>query len=251
MAGMSKLADKIQKASRTEHAAMGFAAAARQPSPTLLCLVRLSSSDMKKAAEAAEKGADAVILDQANGGDVKDQAKKANQAILGASPSKAEREEVAALREAGADFVVVDGQSTMAEALLEEKIGFVLNVGADTDDTTLRLLGDLGLDAIIVPSPDGQLTIQKLLEFRRLAVLARTPLLTEVDHDSEAGRLQALRECGVAGVIVGASSIGKLQKLRETIASLPPRGRKREEREGPMLPAATPGADDDYDDDDD
>ena len=72
MAGMSKLADTIQRAGRTEHAAMGFAAAARQPSPTLLCIVRLSSNDINKAEEAAEKGADAVIIDGADGGEVKD-----------------------------------------------------------------------------------------------------------------------------------------------------------------------------------
>jgi len=250
--GMSKLGDRIRKAARVEQAAMGFMALARTQSPTMLCLVRVAGNDTKRAAEAVEKGADVIILDHADGGAVKEQGKKAGQAILGGRPERAERRDVAALREAGADFVVLDAQSAMAEALLEEKIGFVLEVESDADDTTLRLLGDLGLDALIVPPPDGSLTLQKLLGFRRLAMLSRTPLLTAVDSDWDAGRLQALRECGVAGVIVDASSIGNLQRLGETIASLPARGRRREERTDASLPAQVMAgvSDDDYDDDD-
>lgn len=250
---MSKLADRLRKAGRTEHAPMGFAMAARTSTPTLLCLVRLSSNESNKAGEAAEKGADAVIIEGADSGKVKEATKKAAQLSVGVRAQKAERKEVSSLREAGADFVVLDIESGPAEALLEEKIGLVLTGGRELDDTTMRLLADLGLDALIAPTPNGPLTLERLLALRRIAALARTPLLIEVAADSDVSYLQALRDSGVAGVIVDSSSIARLGRLRETIAALPLRGRKREERGEAMLPApALAGvSSDDYDDDND
>jgi hypothetical protein len=247
---MSKLADRIRKAARPEPAPLGFGAhAARASTPSLLVLVRLSSGDAGKAEEASKKGADIVIVDGADAGKAKDAAAKAPGLTLGIRPSTADRKSVAAIRDAGADFVVLDPESTAAEAMLEEKIGFVLDHRGDGDDTSLRLLGEVGLDAIIVPSPPEHLTLEQLLKLRRLAALTRVPLLTAVKQDAEAGYLHALRDSGVAGVIVESSALGRLADLKSRIESLPARGRRREERAEAVLPAATPGHDEDDDDD--
>lgn len=249
---MSKLSDQIRKASRVEPAPLGFAAAAaKKASPTLLCLVRLSKSDAGKAEEAAKKGADGVIVEGLDAGKAKDVVKKAGTAFAGAQVGGASRAEVGALRDAGADFVVFTLES-MADALLEEKIGLVLSLSGEADDTTLRLLGDLGLEALIVPGPGDKLSLRELLVFRRIAALAHTPVLTDVAPDADAGLLQTLREAGVAGVIVDSSGIGKLESLRERIAGLPARGKKKEERAEAMVPAsAMAGGDHEHEDDDD
>jgi len=248
---MSKLSDQIRKASRVEPAPLGFAAAAaKKASPTLLCLVRLSKSEAGKAEEAAKKGADGVIVEGWDAGKAKDVVKKAGTAFVGAEVGGASRTDVGALRDAGADFVVFTLES-MADALLEEKIGLVLSLSGEADDTTLRLLGDLGLEALIVPGPGDTLSLQELLGFRRTAALAHTPLLTEVKPDADAGLLQALREAGVAGVIVDASAIGKLAGLRDRIAALPARGKKKEERAEAMVPAGVvSGGNHEHEDDD-
>jgi len=237
---MSKLADRIRKVSKVEPAPLGFAAAAaRRTAPTLLCLVRLSQGDAGRVEEAAKKGADAVILDGVDPARLKEPKAKAGEAVLGIGAAGAERERIAALRDAGAEFAVFDLASAMADALLEEKIGIVLSIDGDCDDTTLRLLGDLGPEALVVTSPDGPLTIRDLLKLRRVAALARTPLLTSVRPDAAPGHLQALRESGVAGVIVDSAAIGKLEGLRERIAALPPRGKRAEEKAEAVLPAAS------------
>ena len=247
---MSKLSDLIRKASRPEPAPLGFAArAVGGGKPTLLVIVRLSSGDAGKADEATKKGADAVIIEGADAGRVKDAIAKAGSVVLGARPSHSDRKAVVAMRDAGADFVILEPESASAEATLEEKIGFVLDHRGDADDTDLRLLGDLGLDAMIVASPPERLTLAELLKIRRIAALTRVPLLVAVKHDSESGYLHALRDSGVAGVIVDSSAIGKLGDLRVRIESLPARGRRREERAEAVLPAATPGHDEDFDDD--
>jgi len=253
MAGVSKLSERIRLASKTTHAPMGFAAAARAPVSTLLCIVRLPANDVNKAGEAAEGGADAVIIDRANEGKLKDQVNKAQRIGFGVYAEETDRKHVAALRNAGADFVVLNIQSALAEALLEEKIGFVLTIDGEVDDTRLRMLGGLGLDALVVPPASEPLTLERLLELRRIAALTRTPLLTQVAADAGAAYLQALRESGVAGVIVDSSSIGKLGRLRETIAALPARGRERQERAEATLstPVLVGANSDDFDDDDD
>ena len=252
---MSKLSDAIRLAGRPTPAPLGFGfgprTAVATPS-TMLCVVRLNSNEASKAEDAAKKGADALIIDGGDAGKVKDFAKKAPGLVLGVRPQKTERDQVAALREAGADFVVLDAESGMADSLLEEKVGFVLLSHADTDDTRLPLLAELNLDALIPPSPDGALTIERLLELRRVSALGRTPLFVEVSGDVDASRLHALRESGVAGVIVEGSDVGKLGKLREVIAALPARGKRREERSEATIPAAAMAGhdhDDDFDDD--
>jgi hypothetical protein len=252
---MSKLSEAIKKAGRTSPAPLGFAARALTAtvSPTMLCIVRLNANESSKAEDASRKGADAVIIDGGDAGKVSDFAKKAPDILLGVRPNKTDREQIASMREAGADFVVLDTESGEADALLEEDLGFVLLARSDADDTRLRLLGDLNLDALIPPPPDGSLTIDRLLELRRISALGRTPLFVEISGDAEASRLQALRESGVAGVIIEGSALGKLGKLRDAIAALPPRGKKREERGEAMIPAAAMAGhghdEDDFDDD--
>lgn len=252
---MSKLSDAIRRAGRTAPAPLGFAAraAAAAASPTVLCFVRLNANEANKAEEAAKKGADAVIIDGGDAGKVKDFVRKAPGLILGVRPHKSDREQITSLREAGADFVVLDVDSAMADALLEENIGFILLVRSDADDTRLRLLSDLNLDALVPPAPDGALTVERLLELRRFSALGRTPLLVEVSGDAGVSSVQALRESGVAGVIIEGSSLAKLEKLRAAIGAMPPRGRMREERREAMIPAPSMAGhdhdDDDFDDD--
>jgi hypothetical protein len=232
-------------------APLGFAAkAAAAAPPTMLCVVRLAPNEANKAEEAAKKGADVVIVDGADAGKIKEFAKKAPNILLGARPQKSERENIASLKQAGADFIVLEADWGQAEALLEENVGFVLASRGQPQDTWLRLLGDLGLDALIASAPDGALTIERLLELRRVSALSRTPLLVETPADADGSRLQAMRESGVAGVIVDGSSLGKLEKLRERIAALPTRGKRREERSEAVLPTAGVAAGHDHDDDD-
>jgi len=233
---MSKLADRIRRASRVAPAPLGFTvAAAPVQQPTLLCLVRLHAHEAAKAAEAGAQGADAVIIDGLDPDRAAEVAAKAQGLILGARASKLGRREAAALREAGVDFLVMD-QASAAEAMLEEGIGFVLAVAKEAEETTLRLLADLSLDAIIVPPQESSLTVGGLLDLRRMAALSRTPLLCETAAEASATHLQLLRDSGVIGVIVDSSGVGKLGALRQTIATLPARRRRREERGEAVLP---------------
>lgn len=247
---MSKLAEQIRRISRMEAPPIGFGAAIRQQNnQTLLCLVALSANDTGKAAEAIERGADAVVIEGADPGKLAEQVKKAGRGVFGVSLGRGGREGVVSLREAGADFIVID-EETSAETLLEDGVGFVLNARGEADDTRLRVLGDLGFDAVIVPPPDRGLNVDGLLRLRRIAALARAALLTRVPPDSDGPLLEVLRASGVAGVILDGSQAGKVGALKERILSLPPRRKKREDRSEPLLPALAHSGSD-YDEDED
>lgn len=245
---MSKLADRIRRASRVEPAPFGFAAAAaRTVSPTLLLVVRLGG-DLGKVKDAIDKGADAVIV-ETDAGKLQG-AKIPDGAIVGVVVGSANRTDVSALREAGADFLVIE-ESSAAETLLDDKIGFVMSVSSETEDARLRLLGDLSLDAILTAAPTPPLTVARVLDLRRIAGMGRAPLLVEADAGADASFLQVLRESGATGIVVPASDVGKIEVLRERIASVPVRGLKKEAPADVLVPASaqTGGHDDDYDDD--
>jgi hypothetical protein len=248
---MSKLTDRIRRAGKAEPAPFGFAtgaAVARTTSATILVVVRLPGNDAGKIADAASKGADVVILE---GGAAKlRDAKSTGDVIIGVKLDKPGRKEAAAAREAGADFLLID-EATAADTLLDEKLGFVISASIAFEDTRLRLLGDLALDAILVEAPSPPLTVGSVLDLRRIAGLGRAPLLVEASPDIDASSLQVIRDSGAAGVVI--SDAGKLGQLRETLTSLPLRGRPREEehREALVPASAQTGGHDDDDDYDD
>ena len=80
---------------------------------------------------------------------------------------------------------------------------------------------------------------------------ARAAVLVEDDGNADTPLRQVRRGSGVAGIVVGASAIGKLGELRERITSIPARGKRREEHAEALVPAQAQGHDHGDDDDDD
>lgn len=244
---MSRLAEKIRNAGRRDSGPIGFGVVAtqRRPSPTLLCLLRLDKDQLKGAGKAAAD-ADAVIIVGLEERKLGDALKALGGVPAGVRPKDTQRETVAAARDAGADFVLLDEECS-AEAVLEEKVGLVLRLSGEVRDMELRALAGLPLDALEIPTPAEPLTIRRLIELRRLSLLTQTPLLVEVSPEVQPSRLQTLRDGGVAGVILDWRHAGRLGALREAILSLPARSRRREERGEAILPslAGVPEAEED------
>lgn len=235
---MSKLADRIKHAGRVKSGPMGFGVGPeRRAAPTLLCLLRLDKEQAKKASAAASS-ADAVIITGLEAGKLGDILKRLSDVPVGLGLEDAQRATVEAAREAGADFVLLNEKSS-AEAILEEKAGLVLRVDAEASDAELRALAGLPLDALEIAPIGEPFTVRRLMELRRLSLLTQTPLLVEVTSDIASPRLATLREAGVAGVVLDGKSADKLGALREVVASLPVKGRRREDRTEAMLPSLT------------
>ena len=241
---MSKLSKKIRAAGRAEPAPLGFASTTTQVrQSSLLCGVRLR--DPAAAAGAASKGADFVILEQVARSKIKGVAKvDASVGVAGDFDASA----LVALAKAGVDFVVLSGPEAMAAPLADDSVGSVMVLDSDLDDTYLRLLGDLGLDALVVAAPESPLTVERLLAVRRLSALARTPLLANAQPDIDEESLELLRDSGVSGIVL--DDAGKLAALKKRIAALPPRGRRKENHADAVIPAQGSAGSHDHDDDD-
>jgi hypothetical protein len=241
---MSKLGDKIRKARRLELGAIGFrAVAARPDAPSMLLMVHGPASSIRPPDDLAGLGVDAVLLSlsnpQADMSQLAKWAKKASGVPCGAQVMAASGKIVAALREAGADFLVFDAESTSAEALLETEIGYVLALSGEPTDSLLRTLDTIRLDGLWVDDWQGPLTVHRQMELRRVHLLSRTPLFAPVRPDIGAAELECLRDAGVVAVAVNGMEAGAWQQLgdlRQAIDGLPARARRREERPDVVLP---------------
>lgn len=233
---MSKLADAMRQATRPEARPIGFAATAAASTPTMLVLARAGAAEPVKGVTALITAAAAAKRPE-------------GVALWGTEGAVEGRDGAKRLKEAGADFVIFDDESTNASVLLEEDLGYVMRIDLDASDTFLRTVEGLPLDALLVPALDGALTVRRTLDLRRIASFARKPLFMPVTAAVDPTDLEALRACGVIGIVTSADDAAAVQ---EKVAKLP-RRRPRESRAVDItargaatpLPVEEPSEDDD------
>jgi hypothetical protein len=245
---MSKLTERMRRAARTEARPVGFTTIATVPQPTMLVIADLSAKDATKAADIAADGADALLVpDEAADAVLKATAGSATP--VGVRLPRGDHARVAALHEAGADFIVL-GEDSAASALMQDDLSFILEVDGEPSDTDLRALDALPVEALLVPAVDGALTIRRSIGLRRFVAFARKPLMLPVGADTEGADLEALRELNVLLVLIPAAAVSG---ARERIAALPPRRRRREESTVgvPMTIIGQPRVEETDNDDDD
>jgi hypothetical protein len=247
---MSKLGKRIRSITRVEPAPLGFGVAAARPRPpSLLLMVHGPGSSMRPPANLTDSGVDALLLSlnpEKEAAEAARWAKAAGDFPCGVRVPSAASETVAALKQAGIDFLAFEDDSASADALLDTEMGYVLTLGGDPSDILLRAMADFPLDGLWLPDWRGPLTVRAQLELRRIYLLTRTSLLVPVRADIGAGDLECLRDTGVVGVAVDGHEHGawdRLSALRKAIDDLPPpRVRRREERPEAVLPALAPSA---------
>ena len=247
---MTKLADAIQRSQRVEATPMGFGPARPVTKPSLL--VGLTTAD---AGAIDGTTADVVLLDgrAAPSGDALEGARTA----AGTKPlglrvaSGGAAAAAAAARAAGLDFLLIEPQ-TPAAALLEEELGYVLVLPAAPEELFLRSLDALNLEALYIEQVAASPTVADQIELSWIGTLGRKPLICGVAADASKEDLQALRGAGVV-LLLTEGPAASVERLRETVLSLPPRRQRREDRAVVSLPrgqaaAAEPDEDDDDDD---
>lgn len=232
---MSKLTDKIRKATRLQSTPMGFGAARAGTAASMV--LGGTAKDAGGAADLAKAGADVIVLDQRSG--VSQAPTGLGDIALGAAISGKTAGEAAAAKAAGFDFVVFDPDEAAATALLEEEIGYVLVLPDDLAEPDLRTLEAFQLDAVDVGAVHGSLTVRRQIALRRIFATTRKPLAAGVPADISLEDLQVLRDTNV--VVVMATTADAVVALRKAIDALPPRKARRDgdERPTPLVPRTT------------
>ena len=244
---MSKLRDRIREIARRRPAAFGFAAmrAAAQDRPRQI-LVIAEAAAAAAATTAVEAGADAVLCTGAL------EALASVVAVAGTTPvglriDAASGADATAALAAGADFLLFNDNSADATGVVETGLGYIAIVELGADDATIRLLRLLDLDAVLIAAPSERMTVRQQLQTRRIADLARKPLVAHAQAAVPTATLELWRDAGIAAVLVPASTAAALLAAAAEVA--PPREPKKESRPDAILPAPRASDDDDEDDD--
>jgi hypothetical protein len=127
--------------------------------------------------------------------------------------------------DAGADFFIF-GPGVPLAGLLEQKVGRIIEAESSMNDSALRVLNGMPVDAVFVSMEGGgarPLTWQDLISFQRFAGLVSKPVLALVSAAITRKELQSLWEGGVDAIVVPVptpEAAASLKDLRQTINKL-------------------------------
>ena len=212
---------------------MGFGAARPAAKPSMLVGYRGGAD---KAAAAKQAGADILLVEGgADASKVKQLREQSGEAPLGTLGGSRDSATTKGLREAGLDFLALEADSTPAAALLDDDMGYLLVLQDDPEELFLRSLEALQLDAVFLPKVSTPLSVADQIRVAGVGLLARKPLIVQVKADAAPEDLQCLRAAGVVAVVVEGAPEG-VTKLKETVAGLPARKQRRDDRPVVSLP---------------
>lgn len=251
---MSKLTTLLRRTTRTEPTPMGFAVSAgRAKNPALLVTLALDELSVERAKAAAEAGVDSILLTT---GDLQDDTEALRALTAAVSVPCGLRVDgqtasPAAARAAGLDYLRIEDDSAPATLLLDEETGYILAVDEDAPDTFLRILETMPFAALYAGTVRPALSIRRQIELRRLSGFSRKPLIVQVKDQMQPGDLEALRDSGVAALLLEASDrdAETIIALRRAIELVPPRQRRRSDRQeaAPVLPSVSRASEDEAD----
>ena len=244
---MSKLIEKLREVSQRAPQSMGFRVSAGSVRQKMLLVARLSPDEVSLIAEEADHQVDALLFSVTGlGEDTLPQLAEAMKDLpYGLELGGESKAEILQLKKLGCDFVLFDPALTPASLLEIEAIGKVAIIPPQWDDSLLRGMGKSTVDAVLLHL-EGEVipTVYQVILCQRVASLVQRPLLVNVSGELACGSIQALREAGVNGLVLGTEGQNlaeTVSHLSQNIAALPtevksPLGIRREV----TLPAVTP-----------
>ena len=261
---MGQLLDKLEQASRGAAQPLGFGRGPARPKiAPLLLLGAVDPGDSAQTKLAAEADLDAVIVlaaKPAKKADIDRAVKALKQTTVGVW-----REEAQPGGHPGADFQAFSSEATPIGALGGEDRTNVMQIVPEADDSLLRTIEHLPVDAFLVSLADADsLTVRQLMRLGRVRGVTSRWLLAQLSTLPTKDELEQLREVGVAGIVIGIAgrTAAELSACREALLALPHQPPERQRRRSTATlpsPGAPPAParrrrepdpdDDDWDDD--
>lgn len=205
---------------------MGFGAARAERLPGMALVGLVSSNHARGIGVAADAATDAVIISGVDGAEaVKKLAEPLSPRPWGARVDSLSEGEARAHEDSGSDLLVFNLDGTAASALASEEIARVLCVEAGMDETQLRAIASLPVDAFLVPMT-GASTSWTLRDLATVGAISRRVdkyILVEVSQAPGKKDLEALRDIGVNALVldVGVAGADKLKELRTALMEMP------------------------------
>jgi len=206
----------------------------------MLLVAVLPQSGIDKAAEITGSGVDAIVMRIADPQrDIQDLPKIASalgEIPLGVWPKSVNKDGIEQLVRAKCDFIILDPATTSAAVLEQEEMGKVIGVDSSLDDSLVKAIEPLPLDAALIEQEGNLLSVYDLMHYRRIVDLVTKPILLMTHPELKDSDLRILSEIGVKGVVVEGWSKEKLVWLHQEIKTLPPVLKRRGERREAVLP---------------
>ncbi len=236
---MSKLIEKIKKLSQASPMSMGFRISKSvEASPNLIIISRLKV-DSPATATKINTSADAILFNNDKAEmtvkDIQKTAKAVRDVPWGLYLEEWGND-IAALMEAGCDFIVFSPASKIADLPQDEKVGKVLQVESSMDDGLLRTVNELPADAVLVTDTlenEDTLTIHRLMIYRHLTNFISKPIIVPVPANITETELKALQDAEIDGVMAEGED---LKELKKNIGKLPARSAKKRDKARVTLP---------------
>ena len=245
---MSKITERLTKLGQTERSGFGFGARATSTKVPVI-LIGIS---IKKASDAANVDADLFILAADSKGAPQATAVK-DAEIWGVSISGGSAKEIDAAVEAGADFVIAEGESATGAALRDDDTAKGFVVSADVTEDRAKAIEAAPFEFLVLDGTGLKLPLNVGSVFDVQEELARYSchIFLKVTEVPDQINLELLRDIGISALIYDGGSISSedLATLRKTIDLLEPK--KQKSSAGATIPRAGESSAQDDDDDHD
>lgn len=236
----SKFLERIEEIREGAPPRLGFGTT-RPPKLPGLALVISAAGGKDAAAAAGGLGPDAVIVSgtaAAQAGEIGEAASDVNWGVRSDGLTAADAN---AWREAGADVLVFSLAGTSLGAVTSKDAARVLAVDSSSSPEELRDINPLPVDAVLVslPGDPAGWTLQDMAGLAKVSGRIGKHLLAEVSGVPDGDALEALRNAGVAGLVIDLS-VGEeaINGLKTALVDMPRPGADGRSRSAAILPGS-------------
>lgn len=139
------------------------------------------------------------------------------------------------------DFIIFPAATGISAVPQGNKTGRILQVDYSMDDSMLRAVGDIPVDAVLATDAGddgGSLAWSQLIRIQRMVNLITKPLLIPVPGSITADEVKMLWDAGVDGIIVETDTAKpeRIKELRQAINDLSPRTTRKRGKSEALLP---------------
>ena len=252
---MSKFIEMLTKVDDQAPAPMGFGMRDRdRRSANALTIAGATAPSALAKAKAAVETVDAVLLTSTDKDSktLEKAAAKLKDGLWGVRGGAVSAERARHLAESGCDFIVFDAEGTSAALLDIEDLGKVITVRGNLDEDIARSIAGIPIDAVLfTPSAlDLPLSVGALLAISRVRGLLDLPYIMTVSGAITGDDIAALRNAGIAGLVMDLSAADDIAATAEAMSNLP-RRKNKPTRSSALVPrVAAAEAPHEHDDDD-
>ena len=236
----SKFLERLDEIREGAPPRLGFGTT-RPPKLPGLALVITTGGGKDGAAAAAALSPDAVIVSgssAAQAGEIGEAASGVNWGVRADGLTAAD---AGSWRETGADLLVFSLSGTALRAVTSKDAARVLMVDTNSSPEELRDINPLPVDAVLVslPGDPAAWTLQDLAGLAKVSGRVGKHLLVEVSGAPDGDTLEALRNAGVAGLVIGLP-VGEeaINGLKESLLEMPRPGADSRSRSNAILPGS-------------